>query len=171
MSKILRHEPEHAGITLDKNGFVDVVTLIEKLSIPQGKDGLDWIIETNNKKRFEYNLDQTKVRACQGHSVEVDSEVKLVIPPEKLYHGTALDTVKQILKDGLKPMSRIHVHLSKDKETAIKVGKRKSEDIRILSIDAKKAHDDGIEFFVSSNDVYLSKFVPSEFIRTNGHIS
>lgn len=164
MSKILRHDPDHAGISLDKNGWVDSNTLIEKLNIPKEKLGLDYIIEINSGNRFEYNTEETKVRAYQGHSVNVDTELKVVVPPDNLYHGTSSSYTENIYKEGLKPMKRLHVHLSKDIEKAFKVGKRKGDSIRILIIDASKAHNDGIEFLLSPNGVYLCEFIPPNYI-------
>ncbi|AUG56552.1 RNA 2'-phosphotransferase [Acetivibrio saccincola] len=52
-------------------------------------------------------------------------ELDEVIPPEILWHGTGEKYVSSIDVQGLIPKSRLYVHLSKDEETAIKVGTRR----------------------------------------------
>lgn len=164
LSKVLRHKPESIGLTLDKNGWADVDFILEKI------EGLDMelledIVETNNKKRFSFNDDKTKIRANQGHSVEgVELDLKKITPPFELYHGTSVDTVPLILKDGLKKMNRHAVHLSVDTDTAANVGSRKGKHT-ILVVEARRMHVDGYEFFISENGVYLTDNVPPKYIK------
>ena len=93
ISLILRHSPETVGITLDEHGWADVEDLIKGIS-KAGKridfDTLDRIVKENNKQRYSFNEDRTKIRANQGHSVEVDVELEEKAPPKYLYHGTSL---------------------------------------------------------------------------------
>ena len=122
LSLLLRHKPEQEDLTLDSNGYTDVDILISKLDIT--KEELGEMIETNNKKRFEYNEDETMIRATQGHSVEVDLDLKRILPPPILFHGTTIDNNISIMKKGLKSMQRHHVHLTWDYMTAFDVGLR-----------------------------------------------
>lgn len=164
MSLILRHKPDEIGIILDKNGYTSISILNDKLDI--NSEELDWIVENNSKKRFAYNEDKTLIRASQGHSIdEVDVELQeATIVPKYLYHGTSNDFVDIILVEGLKKMNRNHVHLSKDEETAIIVGKRKSSNITILKIDTESYLTDGYKIYISKNDVYLVDNVPNKYI-------
>ena len=123
--KALRHQPDVLGLTLDEKGWVSVSSVLKSLSID--KETLDFIVETNNKKRFEYSDTQSKIRASQGHSIktlEVYKDWDLFKPTDFLYHGTATHTLSSIMKGTLVSKSRTHVHLSKDVETAFNVGKR-----------------------------------------------
>jgi putative RNA 2'-phosphotransferase len=167
ISLVLRHKPEEIGLALDENGWADIVQLIEGL----GKRGhkisfetLKEIVDTNEKKRFSFNEDHTKIRANQGHTVEVDVELKAVTPPSVLYHGTAAKSVDSILQTGLSKMQRLHVHLSADLETAIKVGQRHGKPV-VLSVDAGAMHNDGIKFYLSENSVWLVEEVPVRYIH------
>lgn len=164
LSLVLRHQPQQAGITLDKNGWADVALLMKNLALTLPE--LDWIVENNNKKRFTYNDDKTKIRANQGHSLsEVEVEMEEVTDaPEFLYHGTSSAVVPLLQKEGIKKMSRNHVHLSKDLETAVMVGKRKSSDIVILKIKAKEMIADGHTIYISKNGVYLTEFVDPKYV-------
>ena len=110
ISYLLRHNSK--PLEMDKNGWVDVFDLIKHIGI--SRESLDVIVQTNNKKRFSFNEDKTKIRANQGHSLDVDVELKEMKPPEFLYHGTALKNKNSILNSGIKKMDRIHVHLSAD---------------------------------------------------------
>ena len=128
---------------------------------------LDDIVETNNKKRYEYSSDKKKIRARQGHSIPVDVELTEMTPPDVLYHGTSSSSYySHIIKEGLKPMSRLHVHLSGDSETAKIVGARHGglENVIVLRIDTKAMKEDGFKFYQSNNGVWLTDSVPEKYI-------
>ena len=162
MSLVLRHRPEKIGLRLDKNGWADVQELISKMNI--NFQELEYVVENNDKKRFSFNDDKTKIRANQGHSLKnVDLELKNIQPPEFLYHGTVGKFMSAIKDSGLLKMNRQHVHLSKDRETAIKVGSRRGKAI-ILSIRAGEMYKNGVEFYCSKNGVWLTDHVPVEYI-------
>lgn len=169
LSKVLRHAPESIGITLDKNGWVEVQKLLERIGKGITLEDIVFVVANNNKKRFEFSPDQNKIRACQGHSVDVDLELTPVSPPDVLYHGTATKTVEYIKRDGIIKMNRNHVHLSADTETAHNVGQRHGKPT-ILLIDAKKMQEHGMEFFQSTNHVWLTDFVPKEYILNINYV-
>lgn len=167
LSLILRHQPDVAGITLDPNGWADVDVLLAGMrrkghSIDMAI--LEEIVETNDKKRYYFNEDKTKIRANQGHSIQVDVELKEAEPPEYLYHGTADRFVDVIMKTGLQKRSRNHVHLSKDRETAVNVGGRHGKPM-VLRILAQTMRRDGYVFYLSENGVWLVDEVPVSYIE------
>ena len=133
MSLILRHKPETIGITLDEHGWADVDELIEGISRTQNfnMDILEKIVRTDEKQRYSFNDDKTKIRANQGHSIEVDVELEEKEPPEILWHGTGEKFATSIDNIGLIPKSRLYVHLSKDEETATIVGRRHGKPVYI----------------------------------------
>lgn len=162
---ILRHKPEVIGIELDKNGWANIDELIEgvKKKYPDfNREKLEHIVETDNKQRYSVSGDKSKIRARQGHSINVDVELKELEPPEFLYHGTADRFLDSIMKKGLVPGSRLYVHLSKDEETAVKVGKRHGKPA-VLKIETGKMAEDGFKFYLSENGVWLTKSVPPEY--------
>ena len=165
ISLILRHKPETIGISLDEHGWANIDELIDGIrkSIPFSLEDLERIVANNNKQRFSFNEDKTKIRANQGHSIHVDVELKEMVPPDVLYHGTGEKSVSSINKEGLKPMNRIYVHLSKDIETATKVGSRHGKPA-IYSIDCKAMINDGHKFYLSENGVWLTKSVPVVYL-------
>jgi putative RNA 2'-phosphotransferase len=115
MSLVLRHKPEEIGLQLDENGWADVQELITKMNakgIAASTAMIDAVVETNDKKRFAYNEDRSKIRASQGHSIEVDLGLTPVKPPAVLYHGTTGKYMESILQTGLQKQHRQHVHLS-----------------------------------------------------------
>ncbi len=167
MSLILRHKPQAIGAELDDNGWLDVEVLLagmRKRGHRIDKMILREIVVTNEKKRFAFNIDKTKIRASQGHSLEVDVEMPETEPPEFLYHGTVDKFMDAIKEKGLLPMTRQHVHLSQDKETAINVGGRRGKPI-ILSVRTGDMFKDGKIFYLSANNVWLTEDVPSEYIE------
>lgn len=164
LSLVLRHVPEKIGLKIDDNGWANVDELIQKSTISFNLETLKEVVETNDKKRFLFNEDLTLIRASQGHSIKVDLELKEVVPPEYLYHGTVAKFIDSIRKEGLKKMNRNHVHLSQDRETAIKVGSRRGKPV-ILSIRSGDMNRNGVKFFQSDNGVWLTKEVPNEYIE------
>lgn len=167
LSLILRHQPEVVGLKLEENGWVDVKSLIEACSDygkPFNFAELKSVVETNDKKRFAFNEDETKIRASQGHSLEIEIEFEKRTPPEILYHGTAEKNVGVIFAEGLKKMWRHHVHISADKETAKKVGMRYGKPV-IFEVDTNAMISEGFEFFVSANGVWLVENVPPKFLK------
>lgn len=166
LSLILRHEPSKIGITLDDNGWADVEELIYKCGKHKRsftREELDEIVETNNKKRYAYSEDGTKIRASQGHSITVDLEFESQCPPPFLYHGTADRFLSAINSEGIKKMNRQHVHLSQDKETAINVGSRHGR-VVVLTILAEKMYKEGIAFYLSANGVWLTDYIDPKYI-------
>ncbi|MFM2393679.1 MAG: 2-phosphotransferase [Bacteroidota bacterium] len=167
LSLVLRHAPETIGLTLDENGWANVDELINLCNSNNqsiDRDLLELIVKNNDKQRFSFKEDGSKIRANQGHSIEVDLCLKEVTPPEKLYHGTVNEFLDAIKSEGLKKMSRQHVHLSKDLETAIKVGSRRGKPI-ILEVNAMRMNNDGFKFYLSENNVWLTDVVPSKYIN------
>lgn len=167
LSYVLRHKPDKIGITLDKNGWVDVDELLDKCKTAKvvlTREELETIVEENDKKRFGFNEDKTKIRASQGHTLNIDLGLKPTVPPTILYHGTVEAALKGIKKLGLGSMTRDHLHLSVDVATATNVGSRRGKAI-ILEIDAKAMYADGYIFTVSDNGVWLTNNVPFKYIK------
>jgi len=169
LSLVLRHQPETIGIQLDNNGWTDVNELIEKANnygIKFDRETLSHIVATNSKKRFAFNDTLDKIRASQGHSVEIELGYTNQKPPEILFHGTAEKFVQSILDTGLEKRNRQHVHLSSDLETAIKVGQRHGKPF-IFNVLAEQMYNDNFQFYISDNGVWLTDNVPTKYLKRN----
>jgi putative RNA 2'-phosphotransferase len=167
LSKHLRHAPEELGLALETGGWVAVDALLaacQNKGFRITRSELDEVVEKNDKQRFSFDETGTRIRANQGHSTEVDLQLVPQRPPDVLYHGTAADTLAVIRKDGLRRMSRHHVHLSTTVPTAIKVGARHGKPV-VLEVDAAAMHCAGIPFYCSDNGVWLVDAVPAEYLR------
>jgi putative RNA 2'-phosphotransferase len=172
LSYILRHDPAKFNIILDVNGYANVSEILLKCEL--SFEYLEHIVQTNDKKRFYFNDDKTKIRASQGHSIKVDLQLKFIEPPHVLYHGTSLENSIIIgISSGLNKMNRQHVHLSEDVNTAINVGKRHSKKTVpiIFKIKSKLMHFDGYKFYKSDNGVYLTEEVPLKYIEVLSDIN
>ena len=166
MSLVLRHKPDEIDLTLDAQGWVAVDSLLRGMAsrgMQVTRSELDEVVATNEKKRFAYSEDGLRIRASQGHSVEVELGYQPAVPPEELFHGTADRNLEAIRRDGLKKMQRHHVHLSSDRETARAVGMRYGPPV-ILVVKAGEMHRAGIAFFRSDNGVWLVDAVAPEYI-------
>lgn len=174
LSLILRHKPSAANITLDDNGWADVPYLIKQVSFTLFNDttsftltDLERIVNEDSKGRYAFSASKDKIRANQGHSIKVDVELKEAEPPEILYHGTSDKFLTPIFKDGIKKMSRQYVHLSANKETAVKVGQRHGKPV-VLEIKTKSIFDDERKFLLSENGVWLIDHIRPEEISFRG---
>ena len=158
LSYLLRHDQSYA---FDEHGWREVSDLVANHGFTM--EELREIVVTNNKQRYEFSEDMMLIRARQGHSIQVDVELDEATPPDKLYHGTANAFVESIMSQGIQKGKRLYVHLSTTIVTATKVGERHGEPA-VLIIDAKRMHEDGIKFFLSRNDVWLTEFVEAKYI-------
>ena len=166
LSKYLRHAPQELGLTLRPGGWVPVDDLLgaaRRHGFPIGHDELIEVVETNDKRRFAFDETGEMIRVNQGHSAPVDLQLEEREPPETLYHGTVERFLTSILAGGLDKGMRHHVHLSKDVETARKVGARRGLPV-ILTVDAGRMHRDGHRFFLSENGVWLTDAVPPTYL-------
>lgn len=166
LSKHLRHTPERLELTLAPGGWVSVDALLSACAahqFPFTQAELEQVVASSDKQRFSFDETKTRIRANQGHSVDVDLQLEPQTPPDRLYHGTGEQSVPMILRSGLLKMSRHHVHLSKDMETARKVGMRHGRPV-ILAIDAAAMQQAGFTFYCSDNGVWLVDAVPPQYL-------
>jgi putative RNA 2'-phosphotransferase len=166
LSKVLRHQPEIIGLELDQNAWANTEELLKKAN--QNGISLDFellkeTVDKNSKKRFAFSPDFKKIRASQGHSFETELGYENQRPPDFLLHGTSQNVVESIKLNGIEKRSRQFVHLSSDPKTASEVGKRHGKPY-IFTVSAAKMYDEGFRFFLSDNGVWLTEFVPPEYL-------
>lgn len=169
LSLVLRHQPETIGIQLDQSGWADITELIERANnygIKFDREILNHIVATNSKQRFAFNDTFDKIRANQGHSVEIELGYTNQRPPEILFHGTGEKSVQSILDTGLEKRGRLHVHLSSDFETAFMVGQRHGKPF-VFKVLAEQMYNDNFKFFISDNGVWLTDNVPTRYLKQN----
>lgn len=170
LSYVLRHEPQAIGLTLDSEGWADIAALIEgarQAGTILNRDLIQQVMDTSDKKRFTISEDGLRIRAAQGHSTKtVAITYPEKVPTEFLYHGTAARFLESILKEGLRPGKRNHVHLTQDEQTAVAVGQRYGKPV-VLKIEALRMHQQGFKFFLAENSVWLTDRVPPEFLNAD----
>lgn len=166
LSKHLRHDPGRIGLTLEPGGWVAVEALLAACArhgVRISRAQLEAVVAGSDKQRFGFDATGTKIRANQGHTVEVDLQLAPQAPPEGLFHGTGEQTVAAILRHGLLKMARHHVHLSADLETALKVGGRHGKPA-VFTVASGRLHADGGVFYCSANGVWLVEHVPPAYL-------
>lgn len=166
LALVLRHRPASVGVELDGQGWTDVGRLLLALGehgSAMSRDELQRVVETNDKQRFEWDREQDRIRARQGHTVEVDLALVATAPPDTLFHGTPRRNLASILSAGLEPRGRHHVHLSGDAGTAHRVGGRRGDPV-VLRVAADVMADEGHDFWRTANGVWLADRVPAEFL-------
>jgi putative RNA 2'-phosphotransferase len=166
LSRILRHAPEDAGLTLQPGGWVlldDLVSGLQAASHDLSREAILRVVAESDKKRFTLSEDGQRIRAAQGHSVEVDLGLAPCPPPDVLFHGTATKSLDRIRTEGLRPGNRRHVHLSPDEETAKKVGQRHGRPV-VLKVDTAVMHREGHLFWMADNGVWLTDHVPPRYL-------
>eukprot|EP00766_Chilomastix_caulleryi_P001842 gnl/Chilomastix_caulleri/2812.p1 GENE.gnl/Chilomastix_caulleri/2812~~gnl/Chilomastix_caulleri/2812.p1 ORF type:complete len:203 (-),score=34.40 gnl/Chilomastix_caulleri/2812:46-654(-) len=176
LCKVLRHQPGLIGISLDSEGWTDIDTLIknacEKGHIVLNRDILNKIIKSDAKGRYEVDVTGKKIRCCHGHSVDIDLSSTKATPPPTLFHGTAQRFVNSIQSQGLISKGRQFVHLSEDRTTAETVGSRHEHEGHppvVFLVDSSKMSEDGYDFFLSHDGVWLTKAVPAKYLSIHSH--
>lgn len=168
LSYVLRHDPDSIGITLEEGGWTNVDLLCKSMTRserPLTREILEQIVLDNDKQRFEFDSEKKRIRARQGHSVEIDLLLDPVEPPAVLFHGTAKHQLDSIFEKGIIKGNRHHVHMSTNRETMMSVGARHGKPI-VLQIDAKSMYVNGHQFFVTGNSVWLTDNVPTQYLTT-----
>lgn len=166
VSLVLRHDPGRIGLRLDGAGWAEVDALLAgaaRAGVPLTRERLDAVVAQNEKRRFAFDEDGTRIRASQGHSVPVDLGLTPVLAPDVLFHGTAERFLDAILAAGLEPRGRQHVHLSGDRRAAVEVGRRHGRPV-VLAVDARAMQADGHVVFRSENGVWLTAGVPARYL-------
>ena len=169
LAHMLRHKPEQYDVHLDEAGWVAIESVIAALARHQGQwadlrtDDIRAMMAAAEKQRFE--IDGERIRAVYGHSVAGRIEQRPAVPPELLYHGTTRAALKSIGQHGLRPMRRQFVHLSPDTKTAVRVARRRTKAPVILVIDAQRAHEDGVAFYATNDQVWLAERIAPEYLR------
>jgi len=168
LSFILRHSPDKYDLSIDKNGYAEVDSVINILK-PRfknfKKEDLFELVKDDPKGRFE--ISGSRIRATYGHSINVVPRSESVEPPEILYHGTSKESAGKIIEEGLSPMDRQFVHLSVNEQDAYAVGSRHTEEPVILRIMARKAASEGIVFY-KEGKLFLAKYIPKGYISVSG---
>ncbi|KPL01364.1 MAG: hypothetical protein AMJ91_00370 [candidate division Zixibacteria bacterium SM23_73_3] len=165
MSFVLRHKPQNFGLFPDQYGFVNMQDLLNALKNRYGKvqaSDIEKVVQNCPKGRFE--IKGEKIRARYGHSIDVMLDGETFQPPDFLYHGTSPAMKDAILTEGIKPMRRRFVHLSKTKEEAFQVGRRKSKNPILFIVKAREAYQRGVKFY-DLGVVVLTQEVAAEFIQ------
>ncbi|WP_067479869.1 RNA 2'-phosphotransferase [Actinomadura hibisca] len=167
LAKHLRHRPERIGLTLSPDGWAEVDELLAACArhgFPVTRAELEHVVAANDKQRYAFDAEGRRIRANQGHSIEVDLDLPVAVPPDLLYHGTVAAALEAIRREGLRPMARHAVHLSPDAETARRVGARRGEPV-VLTVEAARMAEAGHPFRVSANGVWLVASVPPRYLR------
>lgn len=167
LSLALRHDPGALRLTLDAQGYAsvdEVITGLARRGSPLTRAALEKLVADNDKQRFAFNEDGTRIRASQGHSVAVELGYVAQEPPAVLYHGTATRFLASIERQGLVKGSRQHVHLSATEDVAFAVGTRHGKPV-VIEVDAAGMHSQGLAFYISDNGVWLTDHVPPAYLK------
>jgi putative RNA 2'-phosphotransferase len=167
LSRMLRHQPARIGLSLDGQGWADLDVLLARATehgMAMTREEILKVIATSDKQRFAVDASERRIRANQGHSIDVDLGLEPCEPPALLFHGTADMALSAIRAEGLKPGRRQHVHLSPDAATATAVGRRHGQPV-VLRVTAGRMWAAGHEFYLAQNGVWLTQAVPAQFIE------
>lgn len=145
---------------VDDNGWVKFCD-IENLT----EDEIIFLAENDDKKRFEIEVSEKKIRAYNGHTkpVTISSYEKVEVPIE-LFHGTKQKFMRSILEKGILSGRRNFVHLSDNMTDAEKVAVRRRGQNVILKIDTAQMIKDGVKISKTPNGVFLVPFVDKKYI-------
>lgn len=158
LSLVLKYKPEYAGVTLDEYGWTNVSDLIQGVSkkYPIDIDILEEIVYTDNRQRYQFNHNHTRIRATRR---TLNSKTDLVRskPPENLYFVASKKQIDAIDRDGLMPKESRYVRLTdniKPNKTAF-----------AYRISSGLMHNASFIFYRSNNGDWLTERIPRGFIE------
>ena len=168
MAGVLRHFPERFELAMDSHGWVDARSLVD--AVRARRNQFHWLrphhvkalVATDPKGR--YQLEDERVRATYGHSIDVDLDLPTDNIPDTLYYPATDEEVSIILETGLKPSDRKHVHLSLTPENAVEAGTHRTEKPVVLKVDARKAVEEGVLIKRAGKTVFITKEVPADYL-------
>jgi putative RNA 2'-phosphotransferase len=166
LSLVLRHQPERIGLVLDGQGWADIDAVVAQAGthgMALTREEILHVVALSDKQRFALDDTGRRIRANQGHSIDIDLGLEPREPPPVLFHGTAEANLAAIRAEGMKAGRRQYVHLSSDAATATAVGQRHGRPI-VLRVAAGRMWSAGFELYLSANGVWLTDAVPPEFI-------
>lgn len=178
LALILRHQPERFGLALDEDGWASLPEVMEILrglpnfrwatradvmAVVEGGTG-DRLTELAGVGKRRFQVEGNRIRARYGHSIAQPIRYEACTPPPFLYHGTSPDALEAIRREGLRPMERQYVHLSPDRETAIRVGVRHADRPVVVTVHSGEAHVAGVEFYQADEGIYLARHIPPDFL-------
>jgi len=164
ISGALRHFPKELGLRLDVHGWADLNDLERCIATKYPwarRYHIEAMLDTDEKGRYETRGD--KVRARYGHSIDLDLDYPEA-PYDMLFYGTSEEEADRILEIGLKPVNQHYVHLSKSIEEAVKVACIRTEFPVIISVDSRKAIEEGIKI-IDAGPVCLSGPIPPQYLK------
>ncbi|MCK8523071.1 RNA 2'-phosphotransferase [Aquimarina sp. D1M17] len=162
----LRHHPEDADIDLDEFGWAkieDVLTALRYKGFDVKRSDIIVLNKEFHLPKWKIDLENDKIKSAHGHSILIQYERTLQMPPKYLYHGTAVQNVENIQKEGLKSMQRQYVHLAETIELAKEVGSRHGKPT-IIVLETKKLLDNGWIFYKTEENVWLTKDIPTQYL-------
>ncbi len=172
LTGILRHFPEKFGVKLDDHGWAYIYEIVK--GIKRRHRRFRWLkikhiialVLTDDKGRYQLDMENKKVRATYGHSIRVDlSDLPTIGIPDILYYPTTDEELEFIQEIGLRPGDRKWVHLSKTYEDAYIAGRHRVDDPVILEVDAKKAIEDGYIIYNAAKTVFITVEIPPQYIK------
>ena len=153
---------------MDRHGWVGTAQLLANIqeTCPLTMEHLERIVAEDNKGRYRFNADKTRIKACQGHSIPwVEPELTYGPPPAILYHGTTQAAWEKIQSTGyISKMARHAVHMQADVEKAWQSARRWRQEAVVLQIDAERMQRDGVVFGVSDNGGWCTERVDTDYI-------
>jgi putative RNA 2'-phosphotransferase len=168
VSHALRHEPWLYELEIDSEGWTSIDALINSLRLQGGNweklTEMDMTMMVNSSSKRRHEIADGRIRALYGHSLAQKLQKTEAIPPDILFHGTSPEVYEIVKSEGLKPMQRQYIHLATNQDMAYQVGRRKVEVPTVLVIASKQAHSCGIKFYSGNDMVWLSNYIPPEFI-------
>lgn len=171
-----KHLPEKTGRAFFRvDNFIEEVNnspLAQKYGNSIDKKFLDEFVAADKRHQFAEN--KTLIRATYGYAEgmrDFSLDTPAVQPPPVLYHGTVLENIDSIMKEGLLGMERGHVNLTADKRVALDTAKRHDRGGRsklcLLEVSALAMHEarDAGHKFYNIEKVWQIKTVPPQYIK------
>lgn len=163
--KVLRHNPEAAGVNMDRDGWVPMQEIVSSLPphlIPFSNLPHKYLVELIEHLLWQrIQLVDENIRATYGHTTRLLDPVESHTPDAPLFHGTSWELWPLIKHVGLVPAGRRYVQLTTDFEYANRIALGRSANPLVLQVATQAALDVGVKFCNFGIHVWQCTAVPS----------
>lgn len=164
---VLGVQPDEFGLVLDKDGYVKEKDLLKVLSEEDGwrhvRQGLlNELMISVQPPPVERT--EGKIRAVDRSGLRVETASDSAIP-KLLHYGVRPKEYPIVLSDGLLPVGDDEaIVMSADKDTALRMAKRRHNDPVMVTVHTRKVIEMGNDLHQTGENIFVSRFIDPDCI-------
>jgi putative RNA 2'-phosphotransferase len=167
LTYILSHRPDEFGLVLSEEGFIPIKPLLQALGTEPGwgfvrRYHLDQVAGLMSPPAFQ--VEGERIRALSPGPAQL-RRLPGEPPPALLYAAIPPKAHTRVWEEGLKSPPDRELVLAATPELAIKLGRRRTPDPILVTVQAQAAARRGLSFTGYGEGLYLAPALPRDFLQ------